>query len=72
MPRVDGVFPLNPLHPNQFVTEYYQFLMSIFAETLFPEFWHSSWPGVGEHRDVSRRLSLQSMENMTMALFWRF
>ena len=34
MPRVDGVFPLNP----QFVTEYYQFLMSIFAETLFPEF----------------------------------
>ena len=42
--------------------------MSIFAETLFPEFWHSSWPGVGEHRDVSRRLSLQSMENMTMAL----
>ena len=58
MPRVDCVFLLNPLHLNQFVTEYYQFLMFIFAETLFPEFWHSSWPGVGEHRDVSCRLSL--------------
>ena len=78
MPRVDCVFLLNPLHLNQFVTEYYQFLMFIFAETLFPEFWHSSWPGVGEHRDVSCRLSLtnpwKTMDHgaLFLARNWQF